>query len=309
MSRQDTVAPKRVVAVIVTYRPDVQDLKGLIASLLPQVDSIVVADNGSDASVAELLRVATAGRGCYLDMGGNLGVATALNRGAWMAFERGATHVLLSDQDSLPSPDLVAHLVAASVLLERHGQRVAAIGPRYVDPRSGYVSPFVVTRGLRLQTVNVATSGQPVEVDFVITSGSLISHETWLSVGPMSDVLFIDYVDIEWGLRARKMGYASYGLDSATLTHSLGDRRMAFLGKSVPIHSPMRHYYQIRNPLWLYRLPWIPLNWKVVDAFRLLLRFGFNVLFVEPRLENLRSMSRGLWHGVTRRSRAPSRRQ
>jgi len=117
----------------------------------------------------------------------------------------------------------------------------------------------------------------------------------------MAGPMFIDYVDIEWGLRARWKGFASYGVPAASLSHSLGDRRMKFLGQSVPIHSPLRHYYQIRNPLWLYRQPWIALNWKLVDAFRLLLRFAFNAIFVSPRLANLRYMSRGLLDGLAGR--------
>lgn len=290
----------RVFAVIVTYRPDQSALHRLIGRLSPQVSGIVIADNSSDALTAETLRRAAGDKGEYVAMGGNRGVAEGLNRGVSHACALGATHLLLSDQDSDPPHDMVALLLRALDSLQAQEVRVAAVGPSYVDPRSGYVAPFLRTRGLRLAVVD-AGQGEPVEVDFVITSGALVPVASWAAVGPMAGPMFIDYVDIEWGLRAKAVGYRSFGVPSARMMHSLGDRRMAFLGRSVPIHSPLRHYYQIRNPLWLYRQPWIPMHWKLVDGFRLLLRFVFNSVFVAPRLENFRCMLRGLVHGLAGR--------
>lgn len=290
-----------VVAVIVTFRPERGALGSLIECLLSQVDSLVVADNGSDGVVQACLEGLPSGFSCYLDMGGNQGVAEALNRGVEMAFELGATHVVLFDQDSVPAQDMTAQLLSAHRDLEARGYRVATVGPQYADPRSGYVAPFLITKGLWLRPVRSATRSSPVEVDFVITSGALISRASWEAIGPMAGPMFIDYVDIEWGLRARLKGFVSYGLASARLSHSLGDRRMNFLGQSVPIHSPLRHYYQIRNPLWIYRQKGIPLNWKVVDGCRLLLRFAFNSTFVAPRLKNARYMFRGFLDGLAGR--------
>ncbi len=290
----------RVFAVIVTYRPDHAALNRLIGRLSPQVSGIVIADNSSDAETAETLQRAAGNEGEYVSMGDNRGVAEGLNRGASHACARGATHLLLMDQDSDPPDDMVQLLLHALDSLQAQEVRVAAVGPRYVDPRSGYVAPFVRTQGLRLAMVD-SDQDESVEVDFVITSGALVPVASWAAIGPMAGPMFIDYVDIEWGLRARAVGYRSFGVHAARMGHSLGDRRMAFLGQSVPIHSPLRHYYQIRNPLWLYRQSWIPMHWKLVDGFRLLLRFVFNAVFVAPRLENFRCMLRGLIHGLAGR--------
>jgi rhamnosyltransferase len=289
------------VAIIVTFRPEAATLRRLVDALRPQVGGLVVVDNGSAGVARACLEGLPPAFASYLDMGENRGVAEALNRGAAAAFAAGASHVMLFDQDSLPAADMTARLLSACGELESQGRRVATVGPQYVDPLTGYVSPFVATRGLWLGPVAPGTPSSPVEVDFVITSGSLIPRASWDAVGPMAGPLFIDYVDIEWGLRARAKGFATFGVPAARLSHSLGDRRMNFLGLLVPIHSPLRHYYQIRNPLWLYRQPWIALNWKLVDAFRLLLRFVFKSVFVAPRLTNIRYMSRGLLHGLAGR--------
>jgi rhamnosyltransferase len=291
----------RVVAIIVTFHPDPVALRRLVDSLLPQVDGLVVADNGSDGVANACLLELPPGFARCLDMGGNRGVADALNQGIEAAFASGASHVMLFDQDSLPAEDMTTQLLSAYRQLESQGCRVATVGPQYVDPRSGYVSPFVATKGLWLRRVEAPTPSTPVEADFLITSGSLISRESWAAIGPMAGPMFIDYVDIEWGLRARWKGFASYGVPAVRLSHSLGDRRMNFLGLSVPLHSPLRHYYQIRNPLWLYRQPWIALNWKLVDGFRLLLRFAFHAVFVPSRMANIRYMLRGLLDGLAGR--------
>lgn len=289
----------RVIAVIVTYRPSSASLRRLLDILSGQVAGIVIADNGSEGVVDAAMEHFDPSFAVRVDLGSNLGIAAAINRGADVAFERGATHLLLSDQDSAPAANMVAVLLDALNALDSGGIRVATVGPRYVD--SGYAAPFLKTVGLRLVPAETAVPNAPVEVDFVITSGSLVSAESWRVIGPMVDDLFIDYVDIEWGLRARARAYLSFGIPGTEMGHSLGDRRMNFLGQLVPIHSPLRHYYQIRNPLWLYRQPWIPLNWKLVDGFRLLLRFAFNSVFVSPRIENIRYMFRGLLDGLAGR--------
>lgn len=291
----------RIVAIIVTFHPNPMALRRLVDSLAPQVDGLVVADNGSDGVARSCLVELPSPFASYLDMGENRGVADALNQGIEAAFASGATHVMLFDQDSLPAEDMTTQLMSAYRRLESRGCRVATVGPQYVDPQSGYVSPFVATKGLWLRTVKAPTPSTPVEADFLITSGSLISRESWIAIGPMAGPMFIDYVDIEWGLRAKSKGFGSYGVPAVRLSHSLGDRRMNFLGLPVPLHSPLRHYYQIRNPLWLYRQPWIALNWKLVDGFRLLLRFAFHAVFVPSRTANIRYMLRGLLDGLTGR--------
>lgn len=291
----------RVVAIIVTFHPDPVALRRLVDSLLSQVDGLVVADNGSDGVAKSFLLGLSPLFASYLDMGENCGVADALNRGIEAAFASGASHVMLFDQDSLPAENMTTQLMSAYRHLESRGCRVAAVGPQYVDPQSGYVSPFVATRGLWLRTVESPTPLTPVEADFLITSGSLISRASWAAIGQMAGPMFIDYVDIEWGLRARWKGFASYGVPAVRLSHSLGDRRMNFLGLSVPLHSPLRHYYQIRNPLWLYRQPWIPLNWKLVDGFRLLLRFFFHAVVAPSRMANIKYMVRGVLDGLAGR--------
>jgi rhamnosyltransferase len=137
-----------------------------------------------------------------------------------------------------------------------------------------------------------------VEVDYLIASGSLIPLATLNAVGAMAEDLFIDYVDIEWGLRARGLGFRSYGVCAARMEHNLGEAPIRILGHSVPLHSPLRHYYHFRNAVWLYLNGNMPLHWKCADGWRLVLKYGFYTLFARPRLAHVRMMSRGILDGL-----------
>lgn len=291
-----------VIGVVVTFFPQLDALAELFRQLLSQVAAIVVVDNGSEDAVASFLAKKDWQNVSLLVQNHNIGVAAAVNRGVEKALLSGATHVLLSDQDSVPPSGMVRTLLSVCDWLHTQGMPFCAVGPQYFDPTSGYRSPFAKTRGLWLSGIREPTASPCVEADFLITSGTLISAATWSKTGGMDESLFIDYVDIEWGLRARRLGYPCYGTFRTQMAHTLGDRRVSFFGLAVPVHGPIRHYYQVRNPILLYRRNSIPLNWKIVDAARLALRFVFYSTVTEPRIKNLFYMGRGLLDGLRGRS-------
>ncbi len=178
------------------------------------------------------------------------------------------------------------------------GKRVAAAGPRYLDERQNNPPPFIKVHGLRVTRCPCLNEGDVVEVDYLIASGSLIPMATLDAVGGMAEDLFIDYVDIEWGLRAASRGFQSYGVCAAAMEHDLGETPIRFLGRSLPLHSPLRHYYHFRNAVWLYINGDVPRNWKLADGWRLVLKYGFYTVFAVPRMAHFRMMSRGILDGL-----------
>jgi rhamnosyltransferase len=287
-----------IVAVVVAYQPALEVLAQLLDALVTQVASVVVVDNGSPIDLAAW----TCERGTHavevLRLGENLGVAAAQNVGIQWARDRGAGFVLLMDQDSIPSASMVENLVAA--LAEQPSP--AAVGPRYQDERQNNPPPFIRIQGLRLERCACSTEACVTPVDYLISSGCLIPMPVLDKVGGMRKDLFVDYVDIEWGLRARYHGFQSYGVCSAHMQHHLGEIPIAFFGKNIPLHSPLRHYYHFRNAVLLYREAWVPLNWKLVDGWRLFLKYAFYSLFAKPRLSHLRMMTLGVLHGFKGKS-------
>lgn len=290
----------KTAAVVVAYRPDIFQLSILLNSVQPQTARCFVIDNGSADDLPSHLALhgVNIRQLEIIDMGGNRGIGAAQNAGIAAARHAGATHVLLLDQDSIPAPDMVGKLMEA--LASRPD--AAAAGPRYQDGRQRMPSPFVRLRGLRMERCACESTHSVLPVDFLISSGCLIPMPVLEQVGGMRENLFIDYVDVEWGLRARRHGFLCYGVCAAEMQHRLGDRPLRFFGRTMVLHKPLRHYYLFRNALLLYREAWIPLNWKLAVGWHLLLKYGFYTFFAKPRLEHLRMMSLGIWHGLQGRS-------
>lgn len=286
----------QVCAIVVAFYPD-ERLPALIAELATQVGAIVVVDN---TPVGQAGAVETE-QATLIALGDNLGIAAAHNRGIEWAREQGFGFVLLMDQDSQPDAGMVAAQLAAYDDLIRQGKKIAALAPRFHDARYGVDAPFIQLHDYRIARVGCQADDAPVEAAYVISSGSLIPLGVLNAVGDMREELFIDYVDIEWGLRARKRGYGCYGLCTTRMHHRLGDdaRKLPWPGgRRVPIRGPLRHYYLFRNAIWMYRQGWVPWQWKLEDAWRLLMKFGYYALFTAPRWEQVKMMSRGLWDGL-----------
>lgn len=287
-----------IVGVVVTYHPNFEVLSALLDAIKSQLDSVVVVDNGSGGNLVGWLdRYHSQGvHGVFL--GTNAGVAVAQNTGIDWARRRGAEYVVLFDQDSLPAPDMVHQLIRACQAKQAEGISVAAFGPRYIDERNQNRPSFVRLVGLGTEKSLCESPKELVLSDFVISSGALIPLATLDDVGGMMDCLFIDQVDIEWCLRAKALGYQSYGVCAATMYHSLGETPIKFLGRKLLHHSPLRHYYIFRNAVRLLFKAYIPIGWKLLFIRTLVLRFVFYSLMVTPRMNHLNMMLRGIWHGL-----------
>lgn len=283
-----------VAAIVVAYHPDIDLLGAQLTRLAPQVTDIVLVDNGSPCDLVAWNAERVPAAAVVIALGENLGIAAAQNVGIQWARKRRAEFILLMDQDSIPAPDMVEKLISAIA----KQSSPAAVGPRYLDKRQDNPPPFIRIQNLTLGRCACATEDSVVSVDYLISSGCLIPMSVLDKVGYMRDDLFIDYVDIEWGLRARHHGFQSYGVCGAHMQHSLGDQPIKFLGKNIPLHSPLRHYYHFRNAVVLYKEQWVPLNWKLVDGWRLCLKYVFYALFAKPRLAHLHMMTLGVWHGL-----------
>lgn len=295
------MAFKKIVAIVVSYRPEQHILFRLLGKLSEQVNLIAVIDNGS----GDALRLAIDTRAMpsvrFIPLSTNLGIATAQNIGVKWAKDAGADYVILFDQDSDPESNMVSHLLHVAESKLACGVPLASVGPRYFDERQENPPPFIRVKGLTVERQPCKCIDSIVEVDYLIASGCLIPVSALDEVGWMREELFIDYVDIEWGLRAKHHGLKSFGVCAAMMRHDLGDEPITFFGRKVPLHSPLRHYYHFRNAVWMYRQNWLPLHWKIADGWRLVLKYGFYALFAKPRLAQLKMMTLGIWHGLRNR--------
>lgn len=297
----------RVLAIVVTYYPDAARALPLIETLGNQVDEVLVVDNtprsGEDLLVWAKPLFAKRLSLRMVRFGENLGIAKALNLGISVAISDGFTHVLLSDQDSLPSPTMVRGLLQAETNVRARGLKVAAVGPVYVDELTGVEYPFQVQkRGKLFYESRFATDGNPdVEALSLITSGSLIGVGALRAIGGMLEYLFIDHVDVEWCLRATSLGYVNVGTRRAVLHHHMGDsclRVWCFGWRNISGYGPIRLYYRFRNFIHIIRLPYIPLSWKIRSSWYWLGSLYGEVFFGERKVRSLLGIFYGIRDGL-----------
>ncbi|MBD9563420.1 glycosyltransferase family 2 protein [Pseudomonas sp. PDM09] len=291
-----------VCAVIITFYPDLGNLRKLTESLSEQVGSIVIVDNGSPVSMdlfASGLNIEN--KPVVLSLGENLGIGHAQNVGIEYARTSGAAYVVLFDQDSCPEKDMVVKLLSAATELESSGVPLAAVAPSYKDFDGGRLSSFVRIGYFGFSRIDCAPGSRIVEADFLISSGSLIPLSAIAKIGGVDASLFIDHVDTEWCLRAKSKGFKLFGVNDAIMLHSLGDRRTRFWflrWRTVPYHSPFRYYYMFRNSVLLQQRAYMPLRWKMADFARCLRALVFFGIFSSDRIACVKMMLRGARDGI-----------
>ena len=201
------------------------------------------------------------------------------------------------DQDSGPEPAMVARLLDGYESLQAAGEPVGAVGPRWIDRHTNQSAPFVRLGWLGMRQLHCNGTAATIECDTLVASGCLIPLDVIDRVGAMDAELFIDQVDIEWGLRTQQNGYRLYGVCDAILQHGIGERsvRVWFLRwRNVSVHSPLRDYYIARNIVTVFFRRPAPLRWRLFNL-RLLLGLLFVMgTQVPPRRERLRMTLRGI---------------
>jgi rhamnosyltransferase len=282
----------RTGAVVVFYKPDVACVER--ANRLAATMHCVIIDNTPSVRVASEIGLSDTVE--YRPNGENLGIATAINQGVEALMRGGFDTALLFDQDSEPPPSLLTELPMVIARANEVDDRVALVGPAYDDRRLRGVAPFVRFNWWKLE--RVAPEGDvPLDIDFLITSGSCLNLRCWPKVGPMDDSLFIDFVDLEWCVRAKRNGYRILGVPWIRMNHELGGTPVRIMGHAYPMHGPLRHYYQFRNAIALMKRPYMPWSWKTTEAVKLPVRLVIYSLFPAQRLAHLTMAMAGFWDG------------
>lgn len=301
-----------VLAVVVSYNPHIERLDTLFQQLKAQVAHTVVIDNASNNQSDVVNVVTKAGASdsslTLLKQLSNNGLGAAHNLGIDVALKGKYSHVLLLDQDSMPSEGMVSKLLAASKNLPAN-EKLSAVGPTYQQDSIEQKAPFIQFGKLKFKRLYCdqdcdqenGCGKSLIKTDFLISSGCLISTSAIKEIGLMDETLFIDHVDTEWFLRARSKGYVAYGVCDAIMTHKLGEQSHRVKLKrerNVPQHKPFRYYYIFRNSILLYKRRYCSLQWKWNDCQRLLMIFIMYAVFQPPRKQNFYMMCKGIWHGL-----------
>lgn len=273
-------------AIIVLYWPDEATIR-FIDKLTRNGWTVVAVINGiHPANRVKLERICSVD---VVDNVYNVGLARAINQGCEQAFGSGATHVLLLDQDSRPSVELPVQLLDDLIRLQRDGRQIAAIGPSLVD-----------VKGRRKAKTKVPQSlDQFASTSSIATSGSLISRSAFQAVGKMCEWLFIDGIDHEWCFRAQYNGLEIVRSNYRVMEHDMGDGGLTLLGRYRPLHTnPIRHFYIIRNTIFLSKMSYISISWRIRELLKLSYRIPTYMLISSNRIESVRKIVSGFWQGA-----------
>lgn len=285
-------------AVIICFNPDIERLTNVIDAVRQQVNAIWLVDNSDNP---EPQRHLADEQVTHLPQQANIGIAAAQNVGIRHAMEASAQKILFLDQDSVMDANSIAEL---DRLLSEHNS-IAAVGSNYRMGEQAVPSVFVRNGWFRFHRVSPEEldGANQCDVDFMISSGSLISKAALEAVGLMDERYFIDHVDTQWCLRARDKGYRLLGSIRSGMSHSLGERFVVIkLGRTrfIPYHKPFRYYYIYRNSIWLYREPYTPLKFISADIVRLISILFICVLATEERGKSIKMVWKGIKDGFTR---------
>lgn len=227
-----------IVAGIVLYNPDLIRLKENIDAILPQVDFLLLVDNGSN-NINKVKQVFTDVKIIVLENGENKGIAFALNVIANQALMRHAEWVLTLDQDSVVMPDIIKKY--EDVICKNHDKQVASLTCDIKDRNFDYES----------------TGEEEKYVSSCITSGNYINLEAWKKISGFDEKYFIDKVDTDYCFRLLNGGFRIIKIPYTGILHEVGSntKRYCLFGKRFVVfnHSAFRVYYIIRNQIYFAR--------------------------------------------------------
>lgn len=224
-----------MIAGIVLFNPDISRLQQNINTILPQVEKLILVDNGSKNidKVQELLNIFYKSDKVYvLLLGDNFGIAKAQNEICRWALNYGYEWAITLDQDS----------VCPNNLVEEYKKII-------MDPSVGMVCPKITDRNFG-EIFDGLVHEDIEEVSQCIASASAIRISVWEEVGGFYEPLFIDSVDFDICWSIREHGYKIIRNNKVVLLHEVGHSRVVhFAGKDRLIlnHTPLRYYYKMRN--------------------------------------------------------------
>lgn len=279
----------KVCAIIVTYNIG-KEVEAGVASVLPQVNRVVIVDNGSGANTIEILDNIQQRfpKVVILRNKENLGIAAALNRGVKYALENGYDWVLTLDDDSEAEPKMVEKMLQAYHSFGPEKQmKIAVMAPNYT-----------ILKGL------VYFEGSPRDILTTITSGQLVKTDIFKKIGFYKEDLFIECVDHEFCLRIARAGMKTVLVPAAILKQRMGPKPQlkSFFGKKFVVanHASHRYYYIYRNSIYLYATYWrTAFFWIIKNIFSNKIIFLKILLFEENKWAKIKMVLKGCLDAIS----------
>lgn len=274
---------KKILAAIVTYNPDLERLQKNINAIEPQVEHLIIVDNGSkNINLISRIKGECKIKIDLIENKENIGIASALNQALDYAYKNNFDWILTLDQDSICDINMISEM--KSQYEKEDNKNIAIIAPNILDENIT-LKPQDIKEGIEY-------TGP------VITSGSLTKTNIAKNIGGFVDNLFIDQVDFDFCLRLKDSGADILKVNRAIIYHQLGEiSEHKLFGKTITTtnHSPIRRYYYYRNLVYMYEhhkenhKEWI--NLEIKHAIKNIPRI---ILFEKNKTDQIKSITKGI---------------
>lgn len=214
----------KILAIIVTYYPNMELLRKNVQALLSDVDELLIWENMAE-NEASKYRIFSEDKIKYVGESKNLGISKALNYAWHYAVLGKFDYILTMDQDSIfinfkefKNKVFSSTLYKSAIFAPHQGDKTLQI-------------PFR-------------------EIDHCITSGALVHIDILNTTGGYLEDFMIDGIDIEFCYRARSFGFRTVSVGGCELIQQYGDshnKKILWKVYSVYNYTPFRLYGILKN--------------------------------------------------------------
>lgn len=242
-------------AAIILYHPEDKMIE-YILNLRQYFETVYLFDNTESEDQTKRTRKRLSQKGIkYAAKNSNMGLAYGLNVCCNAAYKDGWQWIMLFDQDSVVTKDLVGSMKA---FIEQYDEEKLAIAVPMLDD-------------CKNRNVKQVKAKRKKEV---MTSGMTLKLSAYKQNGYFLNALFVDYVDYEYCLRLKENGFFILENNQAVLRHNQYDEEKVLAGYKINKYSPLRHYYIARGYCYILK------------------RYGYDKIFIEQLKE---TTYRRLW--------------
>lgn len=226
----------KIAATVILYNPNKIVIQN-ISSYVNSVERLYILDNTEIPIIEITDSLKSFPNTIYLHDGENKGIAARLNQVSNLASNEGYDWLLTMDQDSSFGENTFINYLNCLTSFEKK-DKVSMFGTNHVKEAGD---------------VDICNA---VNVNHLITSGSVLNLRLVNETGGFDEKLFIDEVDFEYCLRSVAKGFAIIQFVNIFLTHNLGQTSYHRSFKTTKLtsrvlHSPVRIYYMTRNFLYV----------------------------------------------------------
>lgn len=256
-------------AICVVFNPIVEDFLDNLKRYAPFFQELIVIDNSNHINYDLLHQLIPIENVTYVPLEKNEGIGRAQNI-AMGYLSNFIDKICFFDQDSWASEE---DLNEVTTLLSMHSTYgLLALSTEY---------------SLHLDKSRI------IEVDEVISSGSIILREVFEHLGGFDEDLFIDFVDYEFCWRMRKAGYRIGIVAGTQLTHQVNSPQIY----KHTISAPFRDYYVFRNAIVLLKQNRV-FNRSNYVVGLLIKRIVFEFVFNRKKIKRMGFINRGIYDGI-----------